>query len=115
MIVCFYGDECTPFVESLVHDLDAAVRALGAEIESVTLAEAIREPWRWRTAERVYVLPFTVPVSLPERFPPTGPELVHALFPRAEIVNSCSVHEACFDKLATARRLIARGVPMPDT
>ncbi len=115
MIVCFYGDECAPFVESLVRDLAAAAHDHGTEIEPVTLADAIREPWRWRTAERVYVLPFTIPVALPDRFPRAGPELVHALFPRAEIVNSCSVHEACFDKLATARRLLARGVPMPDT
>jgi len=115
MIVCFYGDECAPFVEEVAHDLVIAGRALGAEIQPVTLSAAVCEPWRWRGAERAYVLPFAIPRALPDHLPRVGSELVHALFPHAEVINPCHVHDACWDKLTTARRLLARGVPMPDT
>lgn len=115
MIVCFFGAESLPFVEPVVRDMIDAARAVGAEIEPVTVTAALHDRARWRTAERVYVLPFTLPEHFADGVSRTGVELVKELFPRADVVNSCAAHDACCDKLETARRLLGRGLPMPDT
>ena len=58
----------------------------------------------------MYVLPFDVPVELPDDLPLDAALLIRALFPRAELVNAPAAHELCWDKLAAARRLLERGV-----
>jgi glutathione synthase/RimK-type ligase-like ATP-grasp enzyme len=60
------------------------------------------------------VLPFEVPRDLPRQLPSTAVDLVRSLFPKALVFNDVAVHELCRDRLATTRRLLARGVPMPD-
>jgi glutathione synthase/RimK-type ligase-like ATP-grasp enzyme len=41
--------------------------------------------------------------------------LIRVLFPRAEVTNAMAAHALCWDKLAAARRLLERGVAMPET
>ena len=113
MIVCLYGKTCADFVEPLARDLEDAADVLGAAIVPLAVEDALAAPWRWRGVERVYVLPFDVPHHLPP-LETDAAALVGSLFPRAEVVNPFAVHELCWDKLATARRLLGRGVPVPD-
>lgn len=115
MIVCLYGETCAAFVEPVALDLQEAGRRIGAEILPLTVEAALREPWRWRGAERAYVLPFDVPRALPEAYPSDPAALLRKLLPRAEIANSCTAHDLCWDKIAVSQRLLARSVPMPDT
>jgi glutathione synthase/RimK-type ligase-like ATP-grasp enzyme len=115
MIVCLYGATCAAFVEPVALDLQNIGREIDAEIVPVSVEAALREPWRWREADRVYVLPFDVPRALPEGYPNDPAALLRKLFPHAEIANSCSTHDLCWDKIATSQRLLARSVPMPDT
>ncbi|OFV88271.1 MAG: hypothetical protein A3J75_00990 [Acidobacteria bacterium RBG_16_68_9] len=96
-------------------DLQEAATMLGAAIVPVTVEDAVAAPWRWRHVERVYVLPFEVPRQLPPSLEATPAGLVGSLFPHAGVINSFAAQELCWDKLLTARRLLSRGVPMPDT
>jgi glutathione synthase/RimK-type ligase-like ATP-grasp enzyme len=115
MIVCLYGKTCADFVEPVALDLEHVAKILGTAIVPLTVEDAIAAPWRWREVERVYVLPFDVPRQLPPLLEAGATALVSNLFPRAELVNPFAVQELCWDKLATAQRLLARGVPMPDS
>lgn len=115
MILCLYGKTCGAFVEPVARDLQKNAAMLGGEIIPVPVEAALADRVRWRHASRVYVLPFDVPVDLSADGPPTAAGLVRALFPEAEVMNSITAHELCWDKLATARRLLGRGVPMPDS
>jgi len=115
MIVCLYGATCAAFVEPVAIELELLGDTLDADIRRVTIERALGEPWHWRAAERVYVLPFDVPRTLPEDYPNSPGLLMRKLFPHAEIVNGFNAHELCWDKIATSQRLLARGVPVPDT
>lgn len=115
MIACLYGRSCAFLVEPVVDDLQQAAAAAGQEMAPVTIEQAVRSRARGEEVSRLYVLPFEIPLRLPADLPTTETALVRALFPQAEVANSLAAHELCWDKLATARRLLARGVPMPDS
>jgi len=115
MIVCLYGRSCAAFVEPIALDLQDAASSLGTEIELLTIEAAVADRWNWRHASGLYVLPFDVPLGLPPSLPSTRALLVHALFPEAQVLNDLATHELCWDRTAAAQRLLARGVPMPDS
>jgi glutathione synthase/RimK-type ligase-like ATP-grasp enzyme len=115
MIVILYGKSAAAFVEPVVADLRAAVARRGGDAVALSIEAAVRAPRTWNAVRALYVLPFDVPLGLDDALPLAPAELVRALFPRAEIVNPLGVHELCWDKLAAARRLIDRGVPMPES
>jgi hypothetical protein len=115
MIACLYGKTAEPFVTAVVADLQAAASARHREIAAVAIETAVQPDCDWQSVERLYVLPFDVPLHLPESLPPAPALLVRELFPRADLINAPAVHELCWDKLAMARRLLERGVPMPET
>jgi glutathione synthase/RimK-type ligase-like ATP-grasp enzyme len=115
MIVCVYGRSAAPFVEPVVVDLMRAAARRRVEITAVTLEAAIASRQRCRETEVLYVLPFETPLDLPPELPLTHAALLRELFPRAAVVNSLAAHERCWDKLATAQRLLDRGVPIPTT
>jgi glutathione synthase/RimK-type ligase-like ATP-grasp enzyme len=75
----------------------------------------VRVGREWQSVERVYTLPFDVPPQLPAALPTAPPLLLRALFPRAELINAPEAHELSWDKIAMARRLLERGVPMPES
>lgn len=113
-IVCLYGRPYEPWAEPIAQDLRRSAPR-NCSIEVWLLGEVLGDPVRRREVERLYVLPFAMPGRLPPGFPSTPGPFLKRLFPRAEIVNSVSVHELCLDKIALARRLLSRGVPMPET
>jgi hypothetical protein len=115
MIACLYGKTAEPYVTPAVGDLQHAAVARGGEIAALAIETVLRSERTWQSVERLYALPFDVPLGLPASLPSGVPALLRALFPRAELVNSPAVHELCWDKLAMARRLLDRGVPMPET
>jgi hypothetical protein len=115
MIACLYGQSCAPFVERVARDLQLSAAAVDAEITPLTVEAAIAEPRRWQDVQGLYVLPFDVPLGLPSDLPSTSVALVHALFPAAHVFNDLATHELCWDRPLAARRLLARGVPMPDS
>jgi hypothetical protein len=115
MIVCLYGKSAEPFVGPALADLQQAGAARGGEIGALAVETAVHAEREWLSVRRLYVLPFEVPLQLPPSLPLAGPQLIEALFPRAEIVNALAAHELCWDKLAMARRLLERGVPMPES
>jgi hypothetical protein len=115
MIACLYGRTAEAFVGSAVADLLAAAAARGADIAALSIERAVHTPHAYQSVERLYVLPFDVPLQLPPTLPLAVPQLVRALFPAADLVNSPAAHELCWDKLAMARRLLEHGVPMPES
>jgi hypothetical protein len=115
MIVCLYGKTAEPYVTPALADLQSAAAARGAEINALSIETALRGERAWQSVERVYTLPFDVPPHLPAALPPAPPLLVRALFPRAELINGPEVHELTWDKIAMARRLLERGVSMPES
>jgi glutathione synthase/RimK-type ligase-like ATP-grasp enzyme len=115
MIACLYGRSAALFVEPVVVDLLRAAARRRVEIVAVTLETALATRQRWRDTEALYVLPFEIPLGLPTELPLTPAALVRELFPRATVANSLAAHERCWDKLATAQRLLERGVPIPTT
>lgn len=115
MIVVLSGRTAEPWVGPIVADIQHAGAARGGEIAALSIETAVRALREWQSVTRLYVLPFDVPAELPEELPLDAPRLLAALFPRAEIVNAPGSHEVGWDKLATARRLLDRGVPMPET
>jgi hypothetical protein len=114
-IVCLYGATAAPFVEPVVADLRKAAAERRKEIVALSIERALAEPLRWRHASRVYVLPFDLPPDLPPELPSATGPLLRNLFPSADFPNPPAVHEICWDKIATAERLLDRGVPMPAT
>jgi len=115
MIVCLYGRSCAAFVEPIAQDLQSAAADLDGELVPLTVEAAVADRHRWTGVTGVYVLPFDVPSGLSARLPSTSAALVQALFPEARVFNDVAVHELCCDKAASARRLLARGVPMPES
>jgi len=115
MIACLYGRTAEPFVASTVADLQAAAHARGGEIEAVSIESAVGGQRTWESITRLYVLPFDVPLRLPATLPLAPSQLIKALFPRADVVNSPLAHELSWDKLTMSRRLLERGVPMPES
>jgi len=115
MIACLYGKTAEPFVAPAIAGLQRAAASCGAEITALTIEQAVRPEHAWEGVERLYVLPFEMPLGLPEALPLTAAPLIRALFPRAELVNAPAVHDLCWDKLATAQRLLERGLPMPES
>jgi len=115
MIAVLYGRTADPWVTPIIRDLQALGDARGREIAALPIETALRALREWQSVERLYVLPFDLPADLPPDLPATTPLLLAEVFPRAEVINPAAAHELCWDKLATARRLLDRGVPMPDT
>lgn len=115
MIVCLYGRTAEPFVTPAVADLLDAAAAQHGEIAALPIEAVVGATREWESVQRVYTLPFDVPAALPEALPREPAALVRALFPRAELINAPTVHELTWDKVATAERLVDRGVPMPET
>ena len=115
MIACLYGRTAEPYVGSAVADLQASAMARGGEIGALTIETAVRAEHAWESVERLYVLPFDVPLHLPDWLPMAVPQLIKALFPRADVVNAPAVHELTWDKLSMTHRLLERGVPMPES
>ncbi|GIW45322.1 MAG: hypothetical protein KatS3mg077_2604 [Candidatus Binatia bacterium] len=98
-----------PWIEPIVHDLAAAARSLGGEIESLEL-DTLAATFEVREdLERLYVLPCVVPAGR------NLPELVRMRLPKARPFVPFEVQDLCWDKVATQRRLMARGVATPDT
>jgi hypothetical protein len=81
----------------------------------LAVEDAVADRWHWRHVSRLYVLPFDVPIGLSAALPSTSAALVPALFPDAHVLNDLAAHELCWDRPTAARRLLARGVPMPDS
>lgn len=115
MIAVLYGRTAEPWVAGIVADLQVAADARRREIAALPIETALRAAREWHSVERLYVLPFDLPATLPVDLPTATPRLIAEMFPRAQVVNPTAVHEQCWDKLATARRLLERGVPMPET
>ena len=115
MIACLYGKTAELFVGPTVDDLQEAAAACGADVTALTIEGVLHSVREWQSVERLYTLPFDVPRDLPDSLPRDPSLLLAALFPRAELVNPPAVHELAWDKVATARRLIDRGVPMPES
>lgn len=115
MIAILYGTAAEPWVGPIARDIQEAADARGGEVVALTLETAVRAPREWHGVKRLYVLPFDVPADLPAELPLDAALLVKALFPRAEVVNPMAAHALCWDKLATAQRLLERGVAMPET
>ena len=115
MIAILYGAAAEPWVGPIAADIQRAADARGGEIVALTLETALRAHRQWASVRRLYLLPFDVPADLPEDLPLDAPLLIKALFPRAEVVNAMAPHALCWDKLATAQRLLERGVAMPET
>lgn len=115
MIVILYGAAAEPWVGPIAADIQRAAEASGGEIVALTLESALRARREWQSVRRLYVLPFDVPADLPQELPLDAAQLVKDLFPRAEVANGMAAHALCWDKLAAARRLLERGVAMPET
>ena len=115
MNVILYGRSADPWVTSIIQDVQVAADARHKEIAALSIETAVRAPRECQSVERLYVLPFDAPTFLPDELPTATPRLLAALFPRAELINPPGPHELCWDKLATAQRLLERGVPMPET
>lgn len=115
MIAILYGSAAEPWVGPIAVDIQRAADARGGEIVALSLETALRAHRAWESVRRLYVLPFDVPADLPADLPLDAAALVKALFPRAEVVNPMAAHALCWDKLATAQRLLERGVAMPET
>jgi len=111
MIACLYGRDFAPFVEPVVRDLRAAAAAVGGDIQPLTIEAAIAQPQRRADVHRLYVLPF----DLPGAASASPAAAIRSLFPHAEVSTSFAVQELCWDKVATEERLLARGVPVPET
>lgn len=110
-----YGRTCEIFVADVVRGLLEAASSVGVELAPLAIEEAVELPARCAAARRVYVLPFDIPPALAARgWREAGP-LLQRLFPDAEIVNGTAPHELGWDKRDTARRLLSRGVPLPET
>ncbi len=116
MIALLFGRTAEPWVTPVVAALQAAAAARGRPLTVLALEEALRGGPSWQSVERLYVLPFDMPVPAPAG-PPAGDAtaLLAMLFPRAEVLNPPAVHELCWDKVAAARRLLDRGVALPET
>jgi hypothetical protein len=115
MIVLLYGRTADPWVTPIIQDLQAAATAQHKEIHALAVETALRSPHQWQSVERLYVLPFDLPATLPDGVSNATPRLLAELFPAAEVMNPALAHELCWDKIATAHRLLERGVPMPET
>ncbi|MFN8641003.1 MAG: hypothetical protein U0802_04835 [Candidatus Binatia bacterium] len=115
MIALLYGAAAEPWIASIAADVQDAAAAQGGEIVALSLESALRARHEWQSVRRLYVLPFDVPADLPAELPLDAAQLVKELFPRAEVANGMAAHALCWDKLAAARRLLERGVAMPET
>ncbi|MGD9762090.1 MAG: hypothetical protein AB7V27_00055 [Candidatus Binatia bacterium] len=115
MIGVLYGKSAGPWVDPVVTDMQVVADDRGQEIAALSIETVTRSLREWQSVERLYVLPFDVPATAPPDLPRAAPDLVRALFPRAEIINPLAAHELCWDKPAAARRLLERGVPVPET
>jgi glutathione synthase/RimK-type ligase-like ATP-grasp enzyme len=71
----------------------------------------LAESARCARVDRLYVLPFDTPAGVDT----SAKDFVRQSFGRAEILNPMGVHELCWDKLNTNERLLARGVPVPES
>ena len=66
MIACLYGKTAEPYVTPAVADLQArGERARRARSRALTIETAVRAERAWESVERLYVLPFDVPLQLP--------------------------------------------------
>jgi glutathione synthase/RimK-type ligase-like ATP-grasp enzyme len=110
-LAVLYGEPFEPFVAPIVADLAGGAAGLGHELAAVSVERAAAEPAHCARVDRLYVLPFDLPahVELP------AAAFVRQLFPRAEVLNSMEAHELCWDRVRTDRRLVARGVPVPES
>jgi glutathione synthase/RimK-type ligase-like ATP-grasp enzyme len=115
MIAILYGAAAEPWVGPIAADIQRAADARGGEIVALTLEAALRARSAWESVRRLYLLPFDVPADLPPELPLDAVQLIRMLFPRAEVANGMAAHALCWDKLAAARRLLERGVAMPET
>ncbi len=106
-----YGEPFLPFLEPILRDIGRWAAAGHRSVLALPVEEASRRPARCARVERLYVLPF----DLPKREAGPPPAFLRRLFPRAQFLNPPETHELCWDKLAAERRLLARGVPVPET
>ncbi|MEO8603357.1 MAG: hypothetical protein ABI629_12345 [bacterium] len=115
MNVLLFGRSAEPWLTQIIDEVQAAADARHKVVEAVPIETVLRSPGEWESVERLYVLPFDLPANLSEDLPMATPRLLATLFPHAEILNPAPSHELCWDKLASAQRLLERGVPMPET
>jgi glutathione synthase/RimK-type ligase-like ATP-grasp enzyme len=115
MIACLYGRSAELFVAPMLARLQRAASERGAQIDAVSVEAAVAADREWQGVRRVYVLPFDIPPSMPAELPTTAPQLIEALFPRAEILNPPIIHELCWDKPSMTERLFERGVSVPES
>lgn len=98
-----------PWVDPIVNDLVLAAKSLGEEIEPILLDELLPYYRMREDVERLYVLPCIAP---PDKL---VPDLVRSRLPRAFPFIPFEVQDLCWDKIATQRRLIDRGIATPET
>ncbi|MCX8071836.1 MAG: hypothetical protein N3C12_05225 [Candidatus Binatia bacterium] len=98
-----------PWVEPIVQDLVSAAKSIGREIESLVLEDLVPVYRARDDIERLYVLPCVAPAGR------KVPELVRLRLPNARPFISFEVQDLCWNKIATQRRLLERGVATPDT
>ncbi len=98
-----------PWVDAIARDLAAAARSLGGEIEPIVLDDLLAS-YRFREdIERLYVLPCIAPDGS------SVAQLVRSRLPQAQPFVPFEVQDLCWDKIATQKRLLERGIATPDT
>ncbi|GBD26492.1 Alpha-aminoadipate--LysW ligase LysX [bacterium HR30] len=98
-----------PWVDPIVRDLAAAAKDFGGEIESIVLDDLLPYYRVREDVERLYVLPCLAPNDT------SVAELVRSRLPHARPLVPFEVQDLCWDKIATQKRLIERGIAAPET
>ena len=116
MIVCLYGKTAEPFVAPALADLQAAAVARGGEIAALAIETAVRTEHAWQSVERLYVAALRCPAaSAGLDCPPARRSSLARSFRAPSWSTRRPRTSCCWDKLAMARRLLERGVPMPES
>ena len=110
-LAVLYGEAFAPFLAPIIADLVRSGLDLGYSLQPIAAERVRAEPARCSRVDRLYILPFDTPADVGT----TARDFVRRNFPRAEVLNSMEVHELCWDKLRTDERMLARGVPVPES
>jgi hypothetical protein len=108
-VAVVYSRVFAPWVEQIARDLVAHGAPLGGDIEAIVL-EQLLSSYQFRDdIECLYVLPCTAPSGH------RVPELLRSRFPRAHVFVPFEVQDLCWNKIATQKRMLDRGIPTPET
>jgi len=108
-VAVVYSRMFAPWVESIARDLSAYSAPPDRNIEAIVLEDLISSYQFRDDIEWLYVLPCIDPSGRPV------PDLLRSRFPRARSFIPFEVQDLCWDKTATQKRLLDRGVPTPET